>query len=57
MVRLFSPPTHQLILRKETLDRLAASSDVIIEAAEGGINLYYIDNNSSAIEAFWCPLK
>lgn len=31
--------------------------DVTLEAADGGINIYYIANNSSAIEAFWFPLK
>ena len=31
--------------------------DVTLEAADGGINIYYVANNSSAIEAFWCPLK
>ena len=54
---VFTANTSAYPQEGETLDRLAASSDVIIEAAEGGINLYYIDNNSSAIEAFWCPLK
>ena len=31
--------------------------DVTMEAAEGGLNIYYIANNASAIEAFHCPLK
>ncbi len=54
---VFTANTSAYPQEEETLEGLAASSDVIIEAAEGGINLYYIDNNSSAIEAFWCPLK
>lgn len=34
-----------------------AGCDVTLEAADGGINIYYVANNSSAIEALWCPLK
>lgn len=30
---------------------------ITMEAAEGGLNIYYIANNASAIEAFHCPLK
>lgn len=34
------------------LDGVAASADIIMEEAEGGMNVYYIANNTSAIEAF-----
>lgn len=54
---VFTAKTAAYPQGEETLEGIAASSDVLIEAAEGGLNLYYIDNNSSAIEAFWCPLK
>ncbi len=35
---------------------VCATSDVVLEAAEGGFNVYYVDNNCSAIEAFHFPL-
>ena len=54
---VFTADTAAYPQEEETLNDAGASSDIIIEAAEGGLNLYYIDNNSSAIEAFWCPLK
>lgn len=34
-----------------------ASGDVTIEAADGGVNLYYMASNASAIEAYWFPIK
>lgn len=36
---------------------IAAGTDVVLEEADGGVNVYYIANNESAIEAFYYPLK
>ena len=38
------------------LEGVGASSAVVMEAAEGGLNVYHINNNCSAIEAFHFPL-
>lgn len=51
---VFTPSTT---LYSEDLAGGNVGCDITFEAAEGGMNLYYIANNSSAIEAFWCPLK
>lgn len=37
---------------KQYLNGVATSADVLIEGVDGGINVYYIANNASAIEAF-----
>lgn len=51
---VFTPSTT---LYSEDLAGGNVGCDITFETAEGGMNLYYIANNSSAIEAFWCPLK
>lgn len=50
---VFTPSTT--LYTEDLIDNVGC--DITFEAAEGGMNIYYIANNSSAIEAFWCPLK
>lgn len=54
---VFNASTAQYPKEEETLNGIDIASDIILEPSDDGFNLYYIDINSSAIEAFHCPLK
>ncbi|MGM9735015.1 MAG: BACON domain-containing protein [Candidatus Cryptobacteroides sp.] len=48
-----APTTHSFTQESG----VGASAAVRIEAAEGGLNVYHINNNCSVIEAIWVPIK
>lgn len=53
------PTTSSFIPKVDDVlaDGIAASSDAVIETVNGGLNVYYIENNTSTIEAFHIALK